>query len=373
MDAGASLRQTVTHLFDAVRFADHANELEEAARKVEGDLETALNKTEALSEDLYNVLTSMKADHDPVLKGLSQQVQDFLSTAKDQAKTKLQKRAKEELAEYRDSALAEKDKALKSLEAFFASDPLPVVEEVTQAKLVEDIYEARSRCECEGRIRYEFGLAAQNSRLFHQPCRLSDYGYELKVPVRFSRGLLSKTRVAGFERLDQYVLEEAESSGGKLRAAFGKGENEAQIRLVTSGDQPDSFIGIDYSDKVLGVNVMNDQSLVAFVDTVAIRKAAADVASELSELAKKRVSLLRLSVDGEASVDGLRSRKVLDNVLEVMGPAYRSLVKAMMAETSTGRADDELTLEFLMARLKILGDELSAAVSRTLGITIPAV
>ena len=373
MDATASLKQTVTHLFDAVRFADHAKELDESAKRVEGELETALNKVEVLSEDLYNALGSLKSDQDPVLKELSQQVKDFLTTAKDQAISKLQRKAKDELTEYHDSALAEKDKALKSLEAFFASDPLPVVEEVAQVKLTEGIYEARSRCECEGGIRYEFRLASQNSRLFRQVLRLSDLGYELKIPVRFSRGLLSKNRVPGFERLDQYTLGEAESSSGKLRAAFERGENEAQIRLVTSGAQEDSFIGIDYSDKVLGVNVMNDQALVSFVDAEAVRKAAVEIVAELSDLAKKRVSLLRLSVNGEDSMDSLGSRKVLENVLAVMGPAYRTLVKEMSAGPPPEGGSDELTMGFVMGRLKILSEELSGVVSQALGITLPAV
>lgn len=372
MEAAESLKQTVTHLFDAVRFADDANELEESAKNVEGELETALNKVESLSEEVYNTLTTLKEDQDPVLKELSQQVQDFLATARDQAKARLHKRASEQQAEYKSSAIAEKEKAIKSLEAFFASDPLPLVETAVQVKLSEGIYEARSKHECEGGIKYEFRLASQNSRIFHEALQLSQLGYELKIPVRFSRSLLSKARVPGFERLDQYVLTDAESSEGKLRANFEKGENEAQMKVVTSGEKAASFVSIDYSDPILGVNVMNDPSLVAFVDVAAIKKAAGDIVSELGDLEQKKVALIRLGVNGENLLDSPSSRLVLEKVLEVMGPAYKAQVRKLAEGAGASGSGDELSLEFITGRLKTLGERLSGTVAQALGITVPA-
>ena len=368
MKATASLKQTVTHLFDAARFADHAKELEESARNVEGDLETALNKLEAQTEDLYNMLASMKVDQEIVMRELSQQIQGFLSTAKEQAKNKLQRRAKQQLEDYKNAASVERDKVLKSLEAYFASDPLPVVEEVVQVKLTEGVYEARSRRECEGGMKYDFRLAAHNSRLFHQPLHLSQLGYDLKVPVRFSRALLGKTRTPGFERLDQYILADAETSGGRLRANFDKSGNGAKMKVVTSGNQGDGFVGLEYTDQLNTVNIINDPSLVAFVDISAIKKAAGELIADLADLSKKKVGLLRLSVNGDESLDRLSGRMVLEKVLGVMGPTYRLLIKRLAAGLPADDKDEELTLEFVKERLKVLETELSNTVAQALGL-----
>ncbi|MDE1852169.1 MAG: hypothetical protein KGI38_00270 [Thaumarchaeota archaeon] len=367
--SAASLKQTVTHLFDAVRSADHAKELDELTRNVEGDLETALNKLEAQTEELSNLLASMKVEQESVLRELSLQVQGFLSTAKEQAKSKLQKRAKQQLEDYRNAASSERDKALKSLEAYFASDPLPIVESVVQVKLSDGVYEAKSKNECEGNIQYDFRLASQNSRFFHQPFILSQIGYELRVPVRFSRALLSKTRVPGFERLDQYVLADAEASGGKLRANFDKSGNGAKIKVVTSGSQEDGFVGLEYSDQIQAVNVMNDPSLVAFVDIASLRRAAGELVAELSDLSKRKVGLLSLTLDGEQSLDSLKCREILDKVLHIMGPVYRVLVKRIGSGLPADDTGEELSLEFVKGRLKLLGNELSAPVSQSLGLT----
>jgi hypothetical protein len=368
MEPAASLKQTLTHLFDAVRSANHATELEELARNVEGDLETALNKLEAQTEELTNSLASMKVEQETVLRELSLQILGFLATAKEQAKNKLQKRAKQQLEDYRSSALSEKDKALKSLEAYFASDPLPMVENAVQVKLSEGVYEARSGCECEGGVKYDFRLAAQNSRLFSQPLVLSQLGYELRVPVRFSRALLSKTRVPGFERLDQYTLANAEASGGRLRANFEKLGNGAKMKMVTSGNQENGFIGLEYSDPVQAVNVMNDPSLMAFVDIAALKKAAEELVTELTELSKRKVALLRLTVNEDRSLEDVNAGEILDKVLAVMGPSYKQLIKRLSSGLPADNSGDELTLDFIKGRLKVLGAQLGADVSRALGL-----
>jgi hypothetical protein len=368
MQTSASLKQTVTHLFDAVRFADHAREQEESARNVERDLESALNRLEAQTEDFSALLDSMNSEQESALRELSKQLQGFLETAKEQAKSKLQKKAKQLLEEYRNSALSERDKALKSLEAYLASDPLPIVEQVVHAKATEGVYEAEARYECEGGMKYNFRLAAQNSRLFHQPLTLSQLGYELRVPVRFSRALLGKTRVPGFERLDQYLLEDAETSGGRLRANFVKAGDGSRVKVITSGNQKDGFVGLEYSDQVHAVNVMNDPSLVAFVDVEAIKKAVEEVVYELMDLSMKKVALLRLSLNGEQPLDGIDCRGILSVVLRVMGPAYRDLVKKMAAGNATKEDGEELSLDFVKERLKLLELDMASSVSQSLGL-----
>ncbi len=366
MQVAASLKQTVTHLFDAIRFADHAKELEESTRNVEGDLTAALDKLEAQTEEVSNLLSSMKSGNETTLRELAEQVEGFLATAKEQAKSKMQKRAAQQLDDYRRAMASEKDKALKSLEAFFASEPLPIVENVIQVRLTEGIYEARSRYECEGGMKYDFRLAAQNSRLLHQAFVFSQIGYELRVPVRFSRAILGKNRVPGFERLDQYVLADAETSAGRLRANFEKSEHEAKMKMVTSGSAEDGFMGLEYSDRLQAVNVMNDPSLVAFVDIESLRRAASELVAELMELSKKKVALLRLSIDGDQSLDELSCRRILQKVLSVMGPSYRAAIKRMAAGVPT-EDGEEIDLEFVKSRLKMLGGDLSKSVSQTLG------
>lgn len=361
------MRQTVTHLFDAVRYSRHASELEESAKEAEEKLEADLSRLESQTEEFSNLISSMRAGSGPAIRDLCRQLEEFLETAKLQAKEKLERKAKDEAEDFRSTASGEKDKAVKSLEAYLATDPLPSIETVVQIRLSEGIYESRSRHDCEGGIKYDFRLASQNSRLFNQEFTLSQLGYELKVPVRFSRSLLAKNRVPGFERLDQYILTSAETSGGRIRAAFQKAGNSSKIKIVTSGGEANGFIGLEYTDRTTAVNVTNDPTLGAHLDIDEVRKAMGEIVLELSELANKKVALLKLSVGDKEHLESTDCYEILQTVLKVQGPTYRSLMKKIASGGTEADEFGEMGLGFIRERLKVLGD-LAEPVSESLGL-----
>ncbi|MBI3859828.1 MAG: hypothetical protein HY296_06305 [Thaumarchaeota archaeon] len=365
MDDDVSLRQTLTHLFDAVRYSQNAKELEKAAASAEGDLEADLNKIDSQAEEVANLLSSLKEDPNESMRELSEQVVDFLSTAKEQARTKMAKRAREAIQNSLVAASVERDKAVKSIEAYLASDPLPVLEDSVSVRLVEGVYHARARYECEGGMKYEFGLAAQNSPIFSEEVNLGRLGYEVKVPVRFSRSVL-KGRVLGFERLDQYALIDAEASGGKILANFQKEGDGARFKVVSSGTEDHEFISMEYSDKAHSVNVMNDPSLRAHVEIATIKKMMGDLVRELTDLAKKKVALLSLSLGGQQSVRAVNYYEVLQLVFGVLGPKFKAIVKGL-PEDASSPGGTELTLKFVRGRLKVLGT-LAAPVSQSMGL-----
>ena len=363
MDAGASLRQTATHLFDSVRFSSHARELDEAARAVEETLDGELARLEGMAEELAKVIGDMKGGSD-ALAALSLQLTEFLATAKEQAVEKLKATARELVTEQRASASNERDKALKSLEAYLATDPIPIVEHMVRVALMDDSYQAYSKFVCEGGIRYEFALAAQNSRLFHHELSLSELGHELKIPVRYSRALLKKGRVPGFERLDQYILVSAETSDGRIHATFRKGGGEASLKVVTSGAGEADFIGIEYQDQSESVNVMNDPALSAHVDLPAVRKAMNDLVEGLKDVAGKKVALSRFSIGDKDSLGDIDYDGVLSSVLGTLGASYRDAMKKP-TKAGGGGADANLA-EFVHERMKVLGAE-AALVVKSLG------
>jgi len=370
MESAASLRQTVTHLFDAVRYSNRAQELEDSANEEERRLEVELSKLESQTEKIARLIADMKGEPATELKDLSRQLEEFLGTAKAMARDKLQKSAKEDLDDYRRRAGSERDKALKSLESFLASDPLPVTDFLVQVRLTEGVYEARSKYECEGGMKYDFRLASQDSKLFRQELMLSEFGYELKVPVRLSRAILKKQMVPGFERLDQYVLANAETSGGKIRANFVK-TGGANLKVVTSGSAEQDFLGLEFTDGAESVNVMNDPALSAFVDPTGFRSATSLVASEMDELSKKKVALLKLTLDGDDPLSNLDYQRILESVLQVLGPSYREVVNRLVrTPPSAGpAANGAMTLTFIQERLKVLGG-LGPKIAVQLGVPV---
>ncbi len=361
METAASLKLTVTHLFDAVRSSGRARSDEEAAKAAEGDLEADLNRLESYFEELSNLISTVKGDPKDAFKDLSAQMESFLAMAKAQAREKLQRKSKEAVEGFRRTASAERDKAVKSLEAYLAASPLPLIESSVGVSFVDGVYQAKSAYEAEGGMKYDFRLASQNSKLFHRPLTLSQLGYELKIPVRFSKALLGKSRVPGYERLDQYLLVDAETSGERIRAGFQKQGNGAELKVTASGTDGNGFLGIEYSDETQAVNVMNDPALGAYVDLQGVRRAMGDLVSELEELAKSKVALVRLTTNGNHRLEEVDCLTVLKAVLAVMGPSYRTLLKQIASDIPTQA--DEVSVDFVRERLKVLGDAAGTAAS----------
>jgi ElaB/YqjD/DUF883 family membrane-anchored ribosome-binding protein len=370
MDDTVSLRQTVTHLFDAVRYSEGAKELEEGAKIAEVNFKADLDKLESQVEEVNNLLSSLKNDSEPIIKDLSRQAIEFIATAKAQARSKLERQAREKYDASVASASSEREKAVRSLEAYLEGDPLPIIENIVTVKLVDGTYHATSSYECEGGMKYAYGLAAQNSRLFNHELNLAQLGYELKVPVRFSRTLLKKERVPGFERLDQYVLSEAETFGGRIRAGFQKKEDGAKMKVVTSAGDGGGLLGIEYSDQKHAVNVMSDPSLRAHVELDSIKKGMHELFKELTDLAGKKVTLLKLSLNGDEPLKTVNCYRVLELVLRVLGPRYSVVIKKMRSEPTPG-VDGELNLGFVRQRLKLLGESANTVAS-SLGIQLSA-
>jgi hypothetical protein len=366
MEDHASLRQTLTHLFDAVRHGRNFRDLADSAKAIENRLQDQLTRLEVNSGELYSLLASMKRDPEEPIRLLGQQVEAFLQTAKQQARSKLENAASGELRQARASMSSEKDKAVKSLEAYLATSPLPLTDSTTALRFDDKTYVAQADFECEGGLTYEFGLATQNSKYFHGEFMLSQFGSELKVPVRFGRTLL-KGRVPGFERLDQYLLTNAELSNGKLRASFQKMGGDATFKVVMSGFGKDDFCGIEYVDPGGTVNIMTDLSLMVHVDIDSLKAAMSRLASELNAVAGMKVTLLRSSLDGEDLLETLDCYKLLEMVMRVLGPKYRTLLEKLPEKQISGKSGEELSLMFVKERLRLLGD-FSKPVSQLLGV-----
>jgi hypothetical protein len=78
-----------------------------------------------------------------------------------------------------------------------------------------------------------------------------------------------------------------------------------------------------------------------------------------------------LSVNGEQPLNDLDCHEILQRALNVMGPKYREVMKKIASGVRIDGAGDELSLEFIQSRLKVLGGELSKSVSQSLGMASP--
>jgi hypothetical protein len=114
---------------------------------------------------------------------------------------------------------------------------------------------------------------------------------------------------------------------------------------------------------------MNDPSLSPHVELDTLKKAMGDLVTELTDLAKKKVALLRLSLNGNDLLKDLDFYRLLQLVLSVRGSDYRAILKGVSDRKAGPGEGAPLNIGFINERLKILGDR-SPFVSEALGLEV---
>jgi uncharacterized protein (UPF0335 family) len=355
-EGSVRLEPILMDLIDAVRFAQNAADASIKERGTQERVQKQLEELELLRSSVSDSLLHLRWVDETSKSELSRNITNFVNAAVEQVKTKLKASLKKDQEEYRSASESERLKAAKSLEAFLASNPLPILDRVISLKHLEASYAAKVRYRAEGEIQYEFTLNSSDSKLFRTDFNLGLLAKEIKLPVRLSKTWLKKDPVPNFERLDQYVLEKAEVSKKHLVASFSHPETGSSVEVVFSKSASDSFVTAEYSDPKGRVDVTGQPSLSKHLDLATLKETLEQLLGSIEELERSKLSLSRLKMNDEDVLEKLDSYGFMLKVLEVLGPRLQRSGEALRQENS-----------MLRERLKLLGDK-ARPVVKALGI-----
>jgi hypothetical protein len=371
-DTAESLKHVMTSLVDAVRYSEHATEIDQKALDADANGKVSILKLDELVRETGKSLRKFVNGMDREYSlDLSKQIGGFVSTTAEQAKSQVGQAVDRKIADLRTLAESERTKAKNSLEAFVAASPMPLFDKVISLSLAEGGYEARAKYNCEGSIEYEFWLEAKNNKLFRQPFTFASVRKELRIPVRLSKGWMKKDPVPAVERLDKYVLTSAEVSPGTFLAIFTSPETGATVKTVYSKRNEDAFVTLEYADKTGKVDVTSDSTLHQHLDTVGLKAALEELLAGLNELEKHKLRLTKLVNGDEDVLAQTGYSDFMMKVLNIVSPR----VKDILVLDATGTPQDpagprlgpDLDLNMIKERLRLLGGKARPA-AELLGI-----
>lgn len=355
-DASGHLKSVLMDLIDSVRFAQNVKDAEAKTKSSQERLERQMEELEVLKTSIFDSLSDVKWLDETYKTELSKNITSFVNAAVDQVRVRLKARLKQDQDDYKNATESERVKAVKSLEAFLASSPLPIVDSVIALKHDEGSYAARARYKTEGGIQYEFSLNSAQSKLFQNDFSLGMLGKEIKLPVRLNKTWLKKEPTAGFERFDQYVLDKAEASGNHIVASFLSRESESTVDVVFSKSEQDSFVTVEYHDAKGRVDVTGEPSLSKYLDMQTLKSSMAQLLAAIGELERSKLALTRLKVGEEDILESLDCYGFMLKVIDVLKPEFESWKGAPV--------DNALLKE----RLRLLGEK-ARPVVRALGLS----
>jgi hypothetical protein len=363
-----SLRQVVTNLFDAVRFSDQLHEAEAKAKSLQDEFNSRSLRLDTFVKsavDSSEVLT--KQVPEDYAKIMTNQVNEFVRAAADQAKAKGSAEVAGRISEVRSEAVSSRTKTLKSLEAYLGSNPLPVVDRLVTVKLVDGGYQAQATYSCKGNVVFRFNLGTQSSKMFGSEFKLSRLRKKLNVPVGLGKTWIRKEQSPRYEKLEQYSLKSAEASSQHLIAEFFEEESRTAIRISGTGQEGGGFTSVEFIDGAEVVNVTTDAGLNKFLDSAAVTAVVNSIWAELIQVEASRVALTELTVGGRDVLERMECESLLRAVLRIMGPTYKGILERP-AEKQLKGSEVEVSLSFVRERLSLLGESASQQVRRALAI-----
>jgi hypothetical protein len=363
-----SLRQVVTNLFDAVRFSDQLHEAEARVKSLQDEFNSRSLRLGTFVKsvaDSSEVLTEQVPED--YAKIMANQVNEFVRAAADQAKAKGSAKVTGEISEVESEAASSRTKALKSLEAYLGSNPLPVVDRLVTVKLVDGRYQAHATYSCKGNVAYKFNLGTQSSKMFGSEFKLSRMRKKLNVPVGLGKTWIRKEQSPRYEKLEQYSLRNAEASSQHLIAEFFEEETRTAIRISGASQEGGGFTSVEFIDEAEVVNVTNDAGLNKFLDSAAVTAVTNSIWAELIQVEASRVALTELTVGGRDILERMECESLLRSVLRVMGPAYKDVLERHSEKQPKG-SEVEVSLAFIRERLSLLGESASQQVRRALAL-----
>ena len=354
-----SLKQAFTSLVDAMRFVRRLGELEADIAESKRELGKRTGALDDLNGKISDAVATIKDTiGESHTSELTKQISSFSSIAVDQVRRKVSEESQKEIQELDAETVSERTKALKSIEAFLAVSPFPIIEKVLTLKLQDNAYEARVKYRCESNINYEFSLDTNNES-FGRRFRLSSYLTEIRLPVRLAKNWLRKDPSPDFERLDHFYLVDVEVTEKNLIANFTQEEGERKARIVYSKQDTNSFLSVEYADQTgIIINVTATPDLNVHLDTETLKKSMERLWLAISELEKRKIALKELVCANVDVLDKLETAEFFRRSWQAIGPALSQAMKNYPATDIEHQfGENGIDEELVQERLKLLGSD----------------
>ena len=346
-------------LVDAVRYSQAWTRSLEEQKALGERYEKQLGQLDGLASAISAAFDGLELDRE-YAEPLSKVVVEFAATAIKQQREKMDAALKVQMQESSSASEAERLKALRSLESYLATAPLPVTDEEVRLELSDGSYTATAEYRCAGEIVYEFLLSTAESPLFRSGFALSLLRKGIRLPVRLGKAWLRKESVPDFERLDGYLLSTARASENHLVAKFVSQETGASIGIVFSRSGEDSFVTAEYADAKGKVGITEEPALSKHLDLAEIKEVMGKLLDAIVRLKRDKLKLNGLEARGN---DVLAT-------LDLLG--FMQQVTALLSQ-SPELLEDVRRLDQKAARdrLKLLGPA-GAAIADSFGIPLRA-
>ena len=358
-----NLKQAFSSLIDAMKDAQRMHEVEAKMRETEDSNKARLAALLKLQEDITGVVMSLQDSlGKDVAADLEKHVSSLSLVAIDLSRKKLEDRYSTTLKDNQIAYDIEKTKTFKSMEAFLATMPFPLLDKAISLRSVSGAYAANVRYDCANNIQYEFSLDCKRSGVLNKNYVLTSPEGEIKVPVAMGKSFLKKEPAPDYEALEHYVLSVSEATEPHLASTYAYADKSSSITIINSKRDAHVSMTVEYVTTGARTSITSEPALNKFLNSEQIEKASEALWRSILELENFKMDLVKLISDGKVVFEDekLDPGQFLTKAWTIIEPEVQAAAKqgALTAEGSAASPGQESGLNeaFVRQKISILGE-----------------
>lgn len=370
MEYARTLYYALTDLLDSISYSDRAMEDQKELEEFNNQIKARMDRVDRIKEDISKLLKTFQEESGSTgFQEYADQLLEFAGVLLGRYKDKVSKDFASNQQEIVNSVDSDRSKAIKSAEAFFARDPIPVNERNFSVKFTEGAYDARIKNRCPKDVYYEFAANTKNSELLRSQLYFSSISKGYKIPVRTAETWISKDLAVDYERTDRYFMDSAELTKQNLSVVFVDPEKESQFRIVLSRADSSIFLDVEYSDKLQKVDVTSQPALNNKLESGELTSTMDRLSRSIADLQNKKLKLVKLNLRDNDVLTKMNYFDLIITIFGIIENDVSSIISRILAgEKITISGSDVLDAEFMRDKLSMF-EERAREVAAAIGMS----
>ncbi|MDO9096929.1 MAG: hypothetical protein Q7U60_02245 [Candidatus Methanoperedens sp.] len=281
-------------------------------------------------------------EQETILK-YSEKSKEFLKRFIEDGKAKFSDEIFREIEEFEKKVDEADEENRKTLEIFFVSDPIPIINKKYTLKVTDEGYSAKVQIDCEDEISSVFEIASSEIPFWDGHVKAYDFVRGVEIPARMKKPFLKKELVPDIVSIDNYLLCDLVLSGKELEVVFRKRLDTSAERFRLRMDLENFAVEVYHAEEN-GVekNIQAIPELKEALNAFRLRELGEKIIEQISSLYPKKQRLEALYLDSKDVLEENLVFELMQKVAELFAPTVAEIKKhSPSAEELSLKAEDE--------------------------------
>lgn len=281
-------------------------------------------------------------EQETILK-YAEKSKEFLKKFIEEGKAKFSDEIFQEIEEFEKKVDEADEENRKTLEFFFISDPISIINKKYTLKATVEGYSAKVQIDCDGEISSVFEIASSEIPFWDGHVKAYDFVRGVEIPARMKRPFLKKEEVPDIVSIDDYFLSDLVLSGKELEVVLRKRLDTAAERFRLKMNFIEFSVEVYHAEEnEVEKNIQAVPELKSALNIFRLRELGEKIVEQTDALYPKKHRLESIYLSGKDVLEENLVFELMRKVAELFAPTVEEIKKrSPSAEELSLKVEDE--------------------------------